>query len=77
MKRCPYCDRTLNFWQFKCRLCNRFIWRIPQILIVAAAFLLLIFVAVLIVDYIAVSREPIEKKNGQQPGAVRERPRYF
>jgi glutaredoxin len=76
MKKCPYCERTLKFWQFRCRLCNRFIWRIPQILIVLVSISIAILAVVLVVDYIAVNNESIEKKNEKQPGAVRERPRY-
>lgn len=74
MTKCPYCDRNLRFWRFRCRLCNRFVWRIPQILIVLASVSVVILTVFIIVDYVALSTDPYEKKNGAQPGAVRERP---
>lgn len=77
MKRCPYCERTLKFWQFKCRLCNRFIWRIPQILIVLLSVSIVILAVVLVIDHLAVSQESIEKKNDKQPGAIRQRSRPY
>jgi len=74
MKKCPYCERPLSFWQFKCRVCSRFVWRVPQILIILVSVSLAVLLVVAVVDHIAVNNESIEKKQGAPPTAVRERP---
>ncbi|MEP6923309.1 MAG: hypothetical protein ABI954_02490 [Pyrinomonadaceae bacterium] len=50
---CPFCHRKLSFWRFQCRVCRRFVWRVPQILIAGIVVLSTLAGLIWLVEYLA------------------------
>jgi hypothetical protein len=34
VSKCRNCERRVSAWHYKCRVCDQFVWRLPNILII-------------------------------------------
>lgn len=53
---CPYCGRKLSFWRFSCRVCRRYVWRVPHIIFVFVAGFLVLAGLIWFVEFLATRR---------------------
>ena len=34
VNKCRHCERPVPRWHYKCRICDQFVWRLPNILFI-------------------------------------------
>lgn len=53
---CPNCGRKVSFWRLKCRVCHRYVWRIPHIIFVGIVGLAVLAGLIWFVEFLATRR---------------------
>ena len=53
--RCPYCERPLNALSLRCRVCDRFVPRLPHLLVLGLLAVAALVGVIILLEFLAKS----------------------
>jgi hypothetical protein len=53
--RCPYCERPLNALSIRCRVCDRFVPRLPHLLVLGLLAVAALVGVIILLEFLAKS----------------------